>query len=59
MPPVRVRVRSGLRVQTRRWGDDMAGAQKLTGALPALRVDAEAGDVDAQYRLGVLYDDGG
>ena len=32
--------------------------QTLTLALPALRVDAEAGVVEAQYRLGVLYDDG-
>ena len=32
--------------------------QKLTQALPALRVDAEAGVVEAQYRLGALYDDG-
>ena len=30
----------------------------LTETLPALRVDAESGDVDAQYRLAMLYDDG-
>ena len=32
----------------------MERTQKLTEALPALRVDAEAGDVEAQYRLAVL-----
>ena len=36
----------------------MVDTQTLTQALPALRLAAEGGDVEAQYRLGALYDDG-
>ena len=35
----------------------MDGAQKFTEALSALRVAAEAGDVDAQFGIAVLHDD--